>query len=165
MPIPPYVAGLRARVGTDMLWLPGVTAVVHDDDGRVLLGQRADSGLWALISGILDPGEEPAVGIAREVLEETGVEIVVDALAAVSTTTPVTYANGDRATYLDVLFVAHPVSPAAAAAAAVGDDESLDVGWFAPDALPDGLLPSTSARLELARRFLADPHRGALFVR
>lgn len=165
MPIPPFVARLRARVGTDLLWLPGVTAVVHDDDGRLLLGQRADSGQWALVSGILEPGEEPAAGIAREVLEETGVEIVVESLAAVTTTPELTYGNGDRSTYLDVLFVARAASPEAAEAARVSDDESLAVGWFAPDDLPGDLSRSTHERLELARQFLAAPEGGALFVR
>ncbi|MGH8967712.1 MAG: NUDIX domain-containing protein, partial [Actinomycetes bacterium] len=62
MPIPPFVAALRAHVGHDLLWLPGVSGVVLDDEGRLLLGRRADNGLWAGVSGILDPGEDPAVG-------------------------------------------------------------------------------------------------------
>ena len=165
MPIPPYVAALRARVGTDPLWLPGVTAVVLDDAGRLLLGRRADSGQWALVSGILEPGEEPAVGIAREVLEETGVAIVVEALAAVTTTPEVTYGNGDRSAYLDVLFVARAASRDAAAAARVNDDESLAVSWFPRDALPDDLAQTTRERLALAERFLAAPEQGAYFVR
>jgi ADP-ribose pyrophosphatase YjhB (NUDIX family) len=165
MPIPPYVAGLRSRIGTDLLWLPGVTAVVLDDDGRVLLGRRIDTGEWALVSGILDPGEEPAVGLAREVLEETAVEVRIEALAAVSTTPVITYPNGDRSAYLDLCFVARPVSPEAAAAARVADDESLEVAWFPVDALPDDVARSTHDRLDLARRFLADPRAGTIFAR
>ncbi|AEG45410.1 NUDIX domain-containing protein [Isoptericola variabilis] len=165
MPIPPYVAGLRERIGTDLLWLPGVTAVVLDDDGRVLLGRRADSGLWALVSGILEPGEEPAVGLAREVLEETAVEVRIEALAAVSTTPVITYPNGDRSAYLDLCFVARPVSREAAAAARVADDESLEVAWFPVDALPDDVTRSSRERLELAQRYLAAPQHGTIFVR
>ncbi|QAY64863.1 NUDIX domain-containing protein [Xylanimonas allomyrinae] len=152
---PPYVAGLRERIGTDLLWLPGVTVVVRDDAGLLLLARRADSGLWALISGIVDPGEEPAVAAVREVAEETGVDVVVDALAAVSTTPETVYANGDRSVYLDLLFRARPVSPESAAAARVGDDENLAVGWFAPGSLPDDLQPSTRARLALLDAFEA----------
>ncbi len=165
MPIPPYVAGLRSHVGTDLLWLPAVTGVVLDDDGRVLLGRRADSGRWALVSGILDPGEEPAAGLAREVLEETAVEVRVEALAAVTTTPVITYPNGDRSAYLDLCFVARPVSPAAAAAARVADDESLEVAWFSVGALPDDVGPWTREHLALAERYLAAPHDGAIFVR
>ena len=165
MPIPPYVAALRARIGTDPLWLPGVTVVVRDDDGRLLLAQRADTGQWALVSGIVDPGEEPGVAAVREALEETGVAIVVDALAAVSTTPEIVYANGDRSAYLDLLFTARPVSPEAAAAAHVGDDENLAVGWFRPDELPDEVARSTVERLALARRFEEGGSGPALFVR
>src|SRR6478609_966557 len=165
MPIPEFVAALRSHVGTGLLWMPGVSAVVVDDDGRLLLGQRADTGQWAVVSGILEPGEDPAVGLAREVLEETGVEVVVDALVAVTVTPPVEYPNGDRSQYLDLAFVCRPASPDAAAAARVADDESLAVAWFAPDALPDDLALSSRERLAHATAFLADPSAGPYFVR
>ncbi|MCL1872444.1 MAG: NUDIX domain-containing protein [Promicromonosporaceae bacterium] len=163
MPIPPYVAGLRSLVGHELLWLPGVTAVVRDDDGRLLLAQRSDTRKWALVSGIVDPGEEPAVAAAREVAEETCVDVVVEALAAVSTTEQVVYENGDRSVYLDLLFTARPVSPAAVAAAAVGDEENLAVGWFDPAALPEDLMPSTRFRLGLLERFESAGSGAAVF--
>ena len=78
MPIPPFVVALRELVGTRELWLPAVTAVVRrgaPGQQEVLLTERADNGQWAPITGILDPGEEPAVGAAREALEETGVVV------------------------------------------------------------------------------------------
>ncbi|WP_251150031.1 NUDIX domain-containing protein [Cellulosimicrobium sp. Marseille-Q4280] len=165
MPIPEFVTALRSRVGTDLLWMPGVSAIVVDDDGRVLLGQRADSGQWAVISGILEPGEDPAVGLAREVLEETGVEVVVEALVAVTVTEPVQYPNGDRSQYLDLAFLCRPTSPAVAAAAHVADDESLAVGWFAPDALPADVARSSVQRLGHATDWLAQPSDGPFFVR
>ena len=132
MPIPPFVAALRARVGTDPLWLPGVTVVVRDDDGRLLLTQRADTGQWALVSGIVDPGEEPAVTAVREAMEETGVEIRVDRLASTGAGGEMTYGNGDRAVYLDLTFACTWLS----GEAHVADDESVDVRWWPLDALP-----------------------------
>ena len=48
MPIPPFVAELRALVGTRELWLPGVTAVVRRDGDagpEILLTLRADHGV------------------------------------------------------------------------------------------------------------------------
>jgi hypothetical protein len=61
MPTPQFILDLRARVGHDALWLPGVTAVVLDSNRRVLLVRRADNDLWTLVTGCLDPGEQPAL--------------------------------------------------------------------------------------------------------
>ncbi|MBD5786127.1 NUDIX domain-containing protein [Cellulosimicrobium terreum] len=165
MPIPDFVAALRSHVGTGLLWMPGVSGVVVDDAGRILLGQRADTGRWAVISGILEPGEDPAVGLAREVLEETGVAVTVESLVAVTVTEPVEYPNGDRSQYLDLAFLCRPVSAAAASAAHVADDESLAVGWFAPDAFPDDVAPSSTERVGHALERVSDPSVGPFFVR
>ena len=157
MPIPEFVLRLREQVGTGLLWLPGVSAVVLDEQNRVLLGRRADNGRWAVVSGILEPGEEPAPAAAREALEETGVEVEVLALTAVSVGEPVAYPNGDRAQYLDLCFWCRPVG----GEAHVADDESTAVGWFAVDALPEPLNPSTAQRIERTRAYVAAVRRGA----
>ena len=61
MPTPEFVLALREKIGHDLLWLPAVTAVVLREDGSVLLARRSDNGNWGLVSGIVEPGEEPAV--------------------------------------------------------------------------------------------------------
>lgn len=161
MPIPPFIRELRAKVGTDLLWLTGVTAVVLDDEGRVLLTQRTDSGRWALVSGVLEPGEQPAPAMVREIKEETGVDAVIEALYAVDVTDPVTYPNGDRSQYLDLLFLAHATGGEAHAA----DDESIAVGWFALDALPEDTGHHTTERLEHLAAYRANPTLGTRLVR
>lgn len=161
MPTPEFVLELRAKLGNHRLWLPGVTGVIRDDHGRVLLVRRADSGQWSLVSGILEPGEQPAIGLAREALEETGVEIRVDALAYTRSNTPVQYPNGDVSQYLDLTFVCSHVS----GQAHVADEESTEVGWFHPERLPDDLSDTSRDRLAVALEFLADPGPGTRFVR
>jgi ADP-ribose pyrophosphatase YjhB (NUDIX family)/GNAT superfamily N-acetyltransferase len=146
MPTPDFILALREKVGTDLLWLTGASAVVRNDRGEVLLGRRADTGQWALVSGILEPGEQPAVGLAREVEEETGVVVRIEALVSVETMPEQGYPNGDRAQYLDLCFLARHVS----GEARVNDDESLEVGWFAVDALPEPLAETSHRRLERA---------------
>jgi ADP-ribose pyrophosphatase YjhB (NUDIX family) len=131
MGIPDFIVSLRERIGTAPLWLSGVTAVVLDGP-RVLLVRRGDTGEWAPVSGILEPGEEPAVGAAREAEEETGVVVEVERLVSVGTTDEITYPNGDRASYLDLTFRCRYLS----GAARVNDDESLEVAWWPVDALP-----------------------------
>ncbi len=131
MPIPPYVAWLRDCVGTAELWMPAVTAVVLHD-GHLLLTERVDNGEWAPITGIMDPGEEPAETARREALEEASVEVSVDRLASVSVSPQVTHGNGDLARYLDLTFVCTWLS----GEARVGDDENTAVRWWPLDALP-----------------------------
>ena len=146
MPTPEFVLSLREHVGHDLLWLSGVTGVVLADDGRLLLGRRADTGDWALPSGILEPGEQPAVGLAREVLEEACVQVRVEALTSVWTQPEVRYPNGDRSQYLDLCFLCHHLS----GEPAVGDGELTEVGWFDREALPEGLRPSSSVKIQRA---------------
>lgn len=52
-----------------------VTAVVSDDEGRILLQQRIDNGLWALPGGGQEIGESIAQTVVREVKEETGYDV------------------------------------------------------------------------------------------
>lgn len=132
MPIPDFVVDLRKHIGRAPLWLPGVTAVVHRRD-EVLLVRRVDNGQWTPITGIVDPGEQPADAAVREVREETGVTIEVEKLSWVNVSEPVVHVNGDRAQYLDHCFLCRYVD----GTAHVADDESQDVGWFPVDALPE----------------------------
>lgn len=89
-----------------------------------------------MVYGINEPGEEPADTVAREVKEETGVDVVVTDLVSVKSSRKVlTYANGDNTMYMDHLFICRP-DPNGNTEPFVGDEESLSVGWFSPDALP-----------------------------
>lgn len=132
MPVPDFVLRLREKIGHDLLWLPGVTAVVLDEE-NVLLVRRSDNGRWAPVTGIVDPGEHPSETAAREVLEETGVTCSVEGLAWVSVSKPVVHVNGDHAQYLDHTFRCRYVGGEAHPA----DDESTEARWFHVDHLPD----------------------------
>ena len=145
MPAPDYVLKLREKIGHDPLWLPGVRGVVVNGAGEILLGRRADNGKWALINGILEPGEEPAAGLVREIEEETGVVVEVERLLDVVVNGPVTFPNGDVCTFLSVEYRCRYVS----GEARVNDDENLEVGWFSPRDLPD-LGPGHLACVRLA---------------
>lgn len=160
MPIPPYVAHLRSKVGQDLLWLPGATAVVlrpategadegtevgvedgaedGAEDGtdragyEVLLIRRADNGEWTPVTGIVDPGEDPHVTAVREVLEEASVVVEVERLVWVSAGPPVVHDNGDVAQYLDHTFRCRWVS----GKPRPGDDEATEARWHRLHALP-----------------------------
>jgi 8-oxo-dGTP pyrophosphatase MutT (NUDIX family) len=133
MATPDFIRDLRSSIGHRLLWLPGVSAVVLDDEGRVLLNRRSDNGKWSLIGGIPEPGEQPAACAVREVHEETGVHCVVERVLVVQALKPITYDNGDVCQYMDISVRCRAVG----GEARVNDDESLDVGWFEVDALPE----------------------------
>lgn len=131
MAVPEFIVDLRAHIGHAPLWLIGTTAVVVHED-HVLLVQRADNGWWTPVTGIVDPGEEPADAASREVLEETGVTAEPVRLAWVHATGPVTHVNGDQARYLDHTFLMRWVAGRPYPA----DDESTAARWCPLDALP-----------------------------
>ncbi|MEU4422688.1 NUDIX domain-containing protein [Actinoplanes sp. NPDC024001] len=130
-----------------------MTAVVLDEAGRVLLNQRSDDHRWSLLAGVLEPGEQPAAGAVREVFEETGVEVAVERILSVEALELRRLANGDQVYWFEVVLACRPV----AGEARVNDDESLDVAWFSPDAMPQ-LNERQMRYLALARDPAAAPY-------
>lgn len=142
MPVPEFIVETRKKIGTDLMWLPSVCAVVLRDSAdqsdwavpEVLLVKRADNGEWTPVTGIADPGEEAHDTAVREVLEETGVRVTPAAILGVGSVGPVTHGNGDLASYMSVQIRCEAVDPAQEPV--VGDDESVDVGWFPISNMP-----------------------------
>jgi 8-oxo-dGTP pyrophosphatase MutT (NUDIX family) len=132
MATPDFVLELRRHLGTRPLSFVGVTAVILRGD-EVLLGRRSDNGALTPITGIVDPGEEPADAASREALEEAGVRIRVDRLAWVHQIPRITYDNGDQADYLDVTFRCTWLEGEPYPA----DGEMREVGWRRLDDLGD----------------------------
>jgi 8-oxo-dGTP pyrophosphatase MutT (NUDIX family) len=134
MPIPEYIRELRTKIGHDLLLMPAITAVVINDSGEVLLQQRADTGEWGLISGIMEPGEEPSHAVIREVHEETDLDVVPERIAGVYSGPDflIRYKNGDEVIYLDMVFVCRSLG----GQPRVNDEESLAIQYFPLDALP-----------------------------
>lgn len=61
----------------------GGSAVVVDDEGRILLQRRSDSGNWALPGGAMDIGETFAQSVIREVKEETGFDVRIERIIGI----------------------------------------------------------------------------------
>ncbi|WP_229073651.1 NUDIX domain-containing protein [Actinoplanes sp. DH11] len=144
MPASEYVNGLRAKVGNGLIMFPTVTAIVFNAVGEILLHQRSDTARWTLVAGIMDPGEQPADALIREVEEETAVQVRIERLAGIALH-EVTYTNGDQCQMVNSWFRCRAVG----GEARVNDSESLAVGWFALDSLPE-LNPFAHHRIKTA---------------
>lgn len=104
-----------------------VAAIVVSHRGRLLLQQRANeprAGFWTFPGGFLEVGETPEQGAARETKEEVGLDVTPQALLGV-------YGRPQ----VGIVLVVYE-GEAARDDAIVGDDESLQVRWFAIDAIP-----------------------------
>lgn len=135
MGTPEFITALRKKIGHDELWLSGITAVVTRRAAvgtEILLVRRADNDEWTNVSGIIEPGEQPAVAAEREVLEEAGTVVVAERLAWVHSHPPIQWANGDRGRFLDLVFQCRYVSGDATPA----DGENTDARWFSLRGMP-----------------------------
>lgn len=101
-----YVASIRSRIGNDLLLLPGVTAVIREDDRFLLARHHSNSDRWSLIGGGVEPGEEPTEALAREVLEEIGATIRIRGIVGAYGGRPLTttYPNGHQVGYVTVAY-------------------------------------------------------------
>jgi 8-oxo-dGTP pyrophosphatase MutT (NUDIX family) len=153
MPISNYLQKLRDKVGTDLVMLTGVAGIVRDGERRILLARRTDDNSWTLPAGAIDPGEEPARAMIREVWEETGLKVEPVRVLGVFGGVPFrhTYPNGDQVEATVIVFECRTIG----GELAIRDGESVELKYFAPDALPVLVMP-------YPREFLNPPAENAV---
>jgi len=125
-----------------------VSAVVRrrGEPDRILLMRRSDNAHWGLPGGYVEPGESVESAAQREVREETGFEIEVGRLVGVYSDPRVQvidYGDGRRVQAINLCFEAF-----AGTQRELGTpDETLELGFFAVDALPQPFVPIHAIRL------------------
>lgn len=128
---------------------------------EILLMRRSDNGFWSLPGGFVEIGESVSAAALREVLEETGYRVELGRLIGVYSdpkTQVVDYGRkkrarqdgqgddgGDRRIHVvNLCFEARAVE----AGEATTPDETLEIGFFDPRALPEPLVPIQRVRIE-----------------
>ncbi|WP_250399636.1 NUDIX hydrolase [Streptomyces cellostaticus] len=111
-----------------------VAGVVVREDGRLLAIRRADNGTWELPGGVLELKETPEAGVAREVLEETGIHVEVDELTGV-------YKNTTRGV-VALVFRCKPSGGTERTSS-----ESTAVDWLTPDEVSERMSEVFAIRL------------------
>jgi ADP-ribose pyrophosphatase YjhB (NUDIX family) len=138
--------------------VPAVTAVVEDDQNRVLLIHRIDNDRWALPGGQVEVGERVAETVVREVREETGIEVEVLGLTGIYSDPKhvIAYDDGEVRQQFALSFRARPVGGTLRSG-----DEASEVRWLAADDL-DRLDIHPSMRLRIQHGL--DPHLAAPYI-
>ncbi|GAA0901974.1 NUDIX domain-containing protein [Streptomyces thermoalcalitolerans] len=125
------------------------SAVVTDEQGRILLQRRRDNGLWALPGGGMDLTDSLPGAAVREVKEETGLDVEITGLVGTYTDPRhiIAYPDGEVRRQFNVCFTARIVGGKLTIS-----DESTELRFVSPEDL-DRLPVHHTQRLRL-RHFL-----------
>jgi ADP-ribose pyrophosphatase YjhB (NUDIX family) len=122
------------------------SAVVVNDEHKILLQRRNDNDLWSLPGGAMEIGESIAQTVLREVKEESGLDVELVRLVGIYTDPRhvIAYSNGEVRQQFSICFACRVIGGELRAG-----DESAEVGFFAPDELEDlTIQPSIRLRLQ-----------------
>jgi 8-oxo-dGTP diphosphatase len=125
----------------------GTCAILVDAERRVLLTDRADGRGWCLPGGYSDPLEPPQDTVVREVREETGLDVAVDRLLGIYSVTQRTGSKIVACAFFCSVLSGEPRTT----------DETLGVGWFDENALPERMFSTHRQRIRDAYDTLCDP--------
>jgi 8-oxo-dGTP pyrophosphatase MutT (NUDIX family) len=126
-----HIAWLRRHVGTRRIIHIGCVAAVRDDQDRVLVMRRSDTGDWDFPGGSMNLGETLSQVLVREVREETGLSVEPTRLIGLYTSPELqtyTYPNGDQIQGWDAFFDCRVVG----GDLSTGDGETLDLAFVPP---------------------------------
>ncbi|BCO89001.1 MULTISPECIES: NUDIX hydrolase [Mycobacterium avium complex (MAC)] len=138
--------------------VPSASAIVTDEQGRILLVKRRDNTLWALPGGGHDIGETIAGTAAREVKEETGLDVEVTGLVGVYTNPHhvVAFSDGEVRQQFSLCFTTTLLGGTLAI-----DHESTDIAWAHPADIPTlDMHPSMRLRIDHYLQHRDNPYLG-----
>jgi 8-oxo-dGTP pyrophosphatase MutT (NUDIX family) len=119
------------RIGKTATLVPGCAAIIWDQQRqKILLTRRSDNGRWCLPGGGMEPGESAAEAVAREVLEETGLQVEPMRLTGIYTSPDwiIEYRDGNRFQVVAMNFEARIIGGKLRLS-----EETTEFGYFTPE--------------------------------
>jgi len=144
-----YIQSLRQHIGHAPILMVGAAILIVDDQNRLLLLKRSDSGCWGPPGGATEPGEVVEEAARRETLEETGLQVREMSLFGVFSGPELyyKYPNGDEVYNVTIVYLSYDVS---------GDihlnDEHTEWRWFTTDEIPENISPPIIPVIEQFKR-------------
>jgi len=133
-----YLPELRKLVGHRPLLMVGAAMLIVDEQNRLLLMKRSDSGCWGPPGGAVELGEVVETAARREVREETGLKLGEMSLFGVFSGLDLfyRYPNGDEVYNVTIVYLAQFTG---GEVHLNGEHTAWD--WFAPADIPDNISP------------------------
>jgi len=144
-----YFLELRKLVGNRPLLMVGAAALIVDQQNRLLLMKRSDSGCWGPPGGAVEPGEVVEMAARREVREETGLEAGEMSLFGVFSGPELyyRYPNGDEVYNVTIVYQTQTFKGKIQL-----NDEHTAWDWFTPADIPEDISPPIKPVIEQFKR-------------
>ena len=125
--------------------------LIMDNDGRMLLMKRSDTGQWALPGGASEVGETSAATAVRECEEELGIEVTVDGLAGVYDNRAINAPRADG--FVCFLYVGRMADTSEAPQRS---READDFAWYRPEQIAElDMFNAHDVKIERALKVIA----------
>lgn len=130
---PDYIQWIRSKVGHEKVILVFAGGCIFNEQGKVLLQRRGDSGKWGFPGGAMELEETPQMTAIREIKEETGLEVEVSDLLGIYTDCEMTYPNGDLAQSICIVYKMKVVG----GKLYCDSEETMELKYFPLDSMPE----------------------------
>jgi 8-oxo-dGTP pyrophosphatase MutT (NUDIX family) len=154
-----YILQLRQFIGHRPVFMVGAAILILDEQNRLLMMKRSDSGSWGIPGGATEPGEVVEDAAKRETFEETNLEIIEMSLFGVFSGPELyyKYPNGDEVYNVTIMYLSHEWRGEIKL-----NHEHTEWRWFSVGDIPDDLSPPIKPILKrfassFRKQILANP--------
>jgi 8-oxo-dGTP pyrophosphatase MutT (NUDIX family) len=133
-----YITNLRNYIGHSPILMVGAATLIVDEENRLLLLKRSDSGCWGPPGGAVELGEEVEAAAKRETVEETGLEVGEMSLFGVFSGPDLyyKYPNGDEVHNVTIIYLTRDWRGEVRL-----NNEHTESDWFAVADIPENISP------------------------
>lgn len=151
-----YILQLRQYIGHRPVLTVGAAVFVVDEQDRLLMMKRSDSGTWGIPGGASELGEVVEDAAKRETLEEVNLEIEEMSLFGVFSGPEYyyKYPNGDEVYNVTIMYLSR-----AWRGEIKLNDEHTEWRWFSVDEIPEDSSPPIKPILEQFKNTFSKPSK------